>query len=352
MMIISLIINSVAVYLNSSINIRHKRSGIDRFFCCHIHDKVFFDLNIFIPYNILYVIRKGECRMGKVPRMLAIHDMSCVGRCSLTAVLPVTAACGIQAVPLPTAVFSNHLAFAYGARTDFTEHMISFMDAWDRNGIRFDAVYSGYLASPAQAGIVKEAIGRYAGGGVLVMVDPAMADFGRLYTGYTENMVAAMRELTARAYIIKPNYTEACMLAERPYEEKMPSPQQVKKLMDDLSDGPEEIVITSVPAEDGMLMNVCREHKEGDIRTVRFPLLPMRTCGTGDIFSSIITAMRMKKVPLYTAVQKATEFLTRVISDTIESGTPREEGVQFENRLSCLSDFMERNQRAKREDTE
>ena len=148
----------------------------------------------------------------RIPKVLAIHDISCAGRASLTVILPVLAACGIEAIPLPTAVLSNHLAFSHVSSLDFTPYMQSFMDAWDRNGISFDGIYSGYLASPEQVYVVKEAIKRY-GGRIPVMIDPAMADHGRFYSGQNTEMVEHMRHLIRRAHVIKPNYTEACFLA-------------------------------------------------------------------------------------------------------------------------------------------
>lgn len=277
----------------------------------------------------------------KVPRVLAIHDMSCLGRCSLTVVLPIMAACGIQAVPLPTALFSNHLAFPYETHYDFTDHMVPFMNMWDQNGVDFQGIYSGFLASPRQIDIVEEAIRRYADPGSFVVVDPAMADGGRMYAVYTEDMVRHMRHLVKHAVMIKPNYTEACFLTGTAYHpEYAMTEAELMNFLHQLSEGPEEIVMTSVPAGQGELMNVWYDKKQNRMGKIQFPLLPMETCGTGDMFSSVLTACRMQGINLETAVKEATAFMERVIRDTLRAGTRREQGVLFEPRLPELMKFL------------
>lgn len=274
-----------------------------------------------------------------VPKVLSLQDMSCAGRCSLTAVLPVMAACGVEAVPLPTAVFSNHLAFPFEEHVDFTPYMEGFMDAWDRNGLTFDAVYSGFLASPEQIHLVEEAIRRYGRAGGLVMIDPAMADNGRLYSLYTPAMVEAMGRLMGRAAVVKPNYTEACLLAGKPYKpETVPGDEELMDLVEGLPAGPEWIIMTSVPAG-RELRNLVYHRKTGRMGEVLFPRLPLRTFGTGDMFCAVVTALFVKGVPMEKAARKATEFLTESIEDTIASGAKSVEGIIFENRLLELAAF-------------
>lgn len=278
----------------------------------------------------------------KVPRVLAIHDMSCLGRCSLTVVLPIMAACGIQAVPLPTALFSNHLAFPYETHYDFTDHMIPFMDMWDKNGVDFQGIYSGFLASPRQIDIVEEAIRRYAGPHSFIVVDPAMADGGQMYAVYTTDMIRHMRHLVKHAVMIKPNYTEACFLTGTAYDpERVMTEAELVNFLHQLSDGPKEIVMTSVPAGQGQLMNVWYDKDKDRMGKVQFSLLPLATCGTGDMFSSVLTAFRMQGIELAAAVQEATAFMEEVIRDTLQEGTRKEQGVLFEPRLPELRKFLQ-----------
>ena len=148
--------------------------------------------------------------MTTVPRILTIQDMSSIGRCSLTVMLPIISALGCQAVPLATAVLSNQFQnIPIFEIVDLSDHLTAFMDCWEKNEIDFNAIVSGFLASPEQIHLVEEAINRF-GKDKMVIVDPAMADDGRLYSIYTPDMVKAMRHLISRAHIVKPNYTEAC----------------------------------------------------------------------------------------------------------------------------------------------
>lgn len=124
--------------------------------------------------------KKGVFTM-KINRVLAIHDLCSFGRCSLTAAIPVLSALGSQVCPFPTALYSNNLTYGKFHSKDLTDEMTSSMDKWQELGLSFDAIYSGFLASSAQVDVVIDAIGRFGGGGKSVVVDPAMADDGKLY---------------------------------------------------------------------------------------------------------------------------------------------------------------------------
>ena len=166
--------------------------------------------------------------MNHVPTILSIQDMSSVGRCSLTVFIPLVSALRCQPIPLPTAVLCNHLEYPNFEMVDITDHLESFYNCWNKNNITFDAIQSGFLASPEQIRLVEDAIERF-GKDKLVVVDPAMADDGKLYSIYNEEMVKEMRKLITKAFIIKPNYTEACFLLDMPFD---PTPQSEEVIYD------------------------------------------------------------------------------------------------------------------------
>ena len=155
-------------------------------------------------------------------RVLAIHDLCSFGRCSLTAAIPVISAMGFQVCPFPTAIFSNNLTYGDFTFSDFTPHMTEFMDKWQKLGYEYDAIYSGFLADAGQIEVVADAISRFAKDDSLIVVDPAMGDNGNLYPVFTPAIVPEMRKLIAKATVITPNYTEACLLAGIPYSEDLP----------------------------------------------------------------------------------------------------------------------------------
>lgn len=277
-----------------------------------------------------------------IPKVLAIHDMSCFGRASLTVAIPVLSALGMEAVPLPTAILSSHLAFPSVEKVDFTPYMKAFMDAWDRSHISFDAVYSGYLATPGQIEIVKDAIGRYAKENAPVIVDPAMADKGKLYRGNDMDMVSAMKELINHATLIKPNYTEACFLTGKEYsEDHIPESSEIDEIMGILAESAPEVVITSIPQGKGKYRNISFDRKTGEKHEMVYPAIPMKTYGTGDIMSSILTAGRLKGMPLGKAMDTATVFLLENIARAWRAGADPLEGIPFEKSLVDLAGKME-----------
>ena len=154
-----------------------------------------------------------------VPRTAAIHDMSGFGRSSLTIILPVLSTMGVQVCPLPTALLSTHTGgFEDYVFLDLTEHMESIASHWKKLGVDFDAVYSGFLGSSDQVDIVRRFIDDFRKDEQMVLVDPVLGDDGETYGPFGEDMVTEMRRLVEKADIITPNYTEASLLLEQPYE--------------------------------------------------------------------------------------------------------------------------------------
>lgn len=272
-------------------------------------------------------------------RVLAIHDLCAFGRCSLTAALPVISAMGFQVNPFPTAIFSNNLTYGDFTFTDFTPHMKEFMDKWQKLGLAYDAIYSGFLADAGQIGVVLDAISRFAGKDTLVVVDPAMADDGKLYPVFKPDMVTEMKKLITAATVVTPNYTEACLLTDRPYENKPATTDELLSLCHSLADmGPKQVVITSVPSEEGTIRIACFDAREGTYTDYKVKRIPFATCGTGDLFTSVVTGSLLSGKSLAEAVKKAASFLSYAIKYTYKQGSDYREGVQVE---PCLPKLWE-----------
>ncbi len=269
-----------------------------------------------------------------VPTCLAIHDLSCVGRSSLTAIIPVLAVLGVQAIPLPTALYSNHLGFARYHVTALTDQY-DIMDAWAANGVHIDAVYSGFLASPAQVALVRAAISRYGKAARYVVVDPVMADDGRLYTAYRQDMVTAMRGLLTAADVVLPNWTEACLLADIPYCER-PSPRLVEEVAQALGGDRRLLLMTSVPVDAHTHANVLYDAKTGDYRHITYRYWDIRTSGTGDLLAATVTGMLLGGAPPDRALTVATEFVTAAVAALATQGLDPRYGVPFESELARL----------------
>ena len=277
------------------------------------------------------------------PRVAAIHDLSCLGRCALTAVIPVLSALGVQAVPLPTAILSTQTdGFEDLFFRDMSGEMDAIADHFARLDLQFDAIYSGFLGSARQIGQVKAFIERFGGG--MVLFDPVMGDDGALYQTYTEELAAGMRELCRHADVITPNYTEACLLTDTPYRpEHRMGEVELMSLCDALADklsvmGPRRVVITGLHTGDVVRTAA---YDGGERFICDRPRIAARYPGTGDIFASVLLGKLLSGVPFRDAVTGACAFVGYAMTRTLEAfpATPRREGVLLE---SCLGGLIGR----------
>lgn len=187
---------------------------------------------------------------NKVKKVAAIHDLSGMGRVSLTVVIPILSSMGFQVCPLPTAILSNHTQYPDFTFLDLTDEMPRIIAEWKRLEVEFDAIYTGYLGSPRQIQIVSDFIRDFRRKDSLTVIDPVLGDNGKLYSNFNESMVVEMQHLVTHADVITPNLTELFYLLDRPYKESN-TDQELKEYLRCLSDkGPEVVIITSVPVLD------------------------------------------------------------------------------------------------------
>lgn len=275
-------------------------------------------------------------------RVLAIHDLCSFGRCSLTAAIPVISAMGSQVCPFPTALFSNNFTYGDFTFSDFSSKMTGFMDKWEKLGFTYDCIYSGFLADVNQIAIVKEAVARFARGeqkNALVVVDPAMGDDGKLYPTLNADFVVNMRSLVQQADLITPNYTEACLLLDLAYETSIPENDALEALCRKLATRDnQKVVITSVPAADNQIKVACFDASSGEFAQHSTERIPFATCGTGDLFTSVLTGAMLQGKSLSDAVLAAMRFVSLAIQYTYDSGSDYREGVQVEPCLKHLFD--------------
>lgn len=278
--------------------------------------------------------------MTHTKRVLAIHDLCAFGRCSLTAAVPVISAMGIQVCPFPTALFSNNFTYGSFVFSDFTEKMQGFMRQWESLGLHYDAVYSGFLASAEQIAVVEEAIDCFArrAGHSLVVVDPAMGDDGKLYPTFTPEMVKRMKRLAKKADLITPNYTEACLLLGRGFSAEAPSSDGLEAMCRSLAaGGASQVVVTSVPKSEDEIGVVSFDRETGAFTEMSTARLPLSTCGTGDIFTSVVTGALLRGGALHEAVRLAMDFVSAAIERTLQEGADSRAGVIIE---PCLPRLM------------
>ena len=271
-----------------------------------------------------------------VLRVAAIHDLSGFGRASLTIAIPVLATMGIQVCPLPTAVLSSQTSGMEGFTfLDLTEQMGPIMDHWATLGLRFDAVYSGFLGSPEQSGLAGRCIREFRAPCGLAVVDPVLGDNGRLDPTQTPEMVEAMRTLVGQADIITPNLTEAAFLLGEDFRVDI-SPDGLKDQLRALSSmGPSAVVITSAPSTDRTQMSTVA-YDGRRFWKVDIPYMDAFYPGTGDAFASVLTGSLLQGDSLPVAVDRAAHFVLLGIQTTYGYDMPQRDGVLLERTLPSL----------------
>lgn len=278
-----------------------------------------------------------------VPRVAAIHDMSGFGRTSLTVAIPILSCMGVQVCPMPTAVLSTHtVEFTDYTLCDLTGELGGILDHWERLGLRFDGVYSGFMASPEQMESVARCIETCLAPGGLAVVDPVLGDNGVLDATMTPEMVEKMRWLITRADIITPNITEVAFLLGEPCTPRI-TPEEVRGRLRRLSDrGPRTVVATSVPLvvdgrDPGQNTSVIAyERDENRFWRVDCSYIPAHYPGTGDAFASVLTGSLVQGDSLSIALDRAVQFVTLGIRATFGQGLPSREGILLERILGSL----------------
>jgi len=270
-------------------------------------------------------------------RALAIHDVSCEGRCSLTVALPVLAACGIHTAALPTALLSTHTGeFTGFSCLDLTEEMHRILGHWSTLPLRFDGLYSGFLGSFEQIRLVGDVLHTYRRESGLTLVDPVMADHGRLYATYTKEMAGGMGELCKLADVIVPNMTEACILLDRPYAEH-PAEDEMKRILEALAARFDcgQVIVTGVHRDEQLgAMGFCAA--DGSFTFTGASRLPHVFYGTGDVFASALFAAMLHGRTTEEATRAAVNFTHEAMIHTIENGLPLNYGVAFEQAIPGL----------------
>ena len=271
-------------------------------------------------------------------RILAINDISCFGRCSLTVALPIISATGLECTVIPTAVLSTHTGgFTGFTFRDMTDDIIPIVDHWKTLDLKFDGIYTGFLGSPEQVDIVLEAIEKVDTEG-LIIVDPAMADGGKMYSIFDMDFPKKMAKLCAIADITVPNITEACFMLGREYVPGPYTKEFIEDLMKDIcAMGAKKIVLTGVYFEEGKLGAATYDSETGEI-TYRFrDTIPGYYHGTGDVFASALIAAVMNGRSLSDSTTIAVDFTVESIKRTVEYKKDVRFGVDFEEGLYELT---------------
>lgn len=276
--------------------------------------------------------------MSELKRVAAIHDLSGVGRCSLSVIFPTLSVMGIQVCAVPTALLSTHTnGFGDVVLKDMTDYIPEALGHYISAEISFDCIYSGFLASEAQVSHCLEFMDSFKG--ALRVVDPVMGDGGKRYRTYDDALCRRMGDLVAAADIITPNLTEASILLGISYPTAPLTVGEIKQMLVKLSaKGPKTVVITGVMMADGEVCNVGYDSEHSAFWRVSYEMIPRSYPGTGDIFASILTGGILLGDSLPIAMTRATAFCEYAIKTTFGYGAPVRDGVMLEKCLPMLAE--------------
>lgn len=266
-------------------------------------------------------------------RILTIQDVSCIGRCSLTVALPIISAAGVECGVLPTAVLSNHTAFSKFTFCDLTEELPKIADTFSELGFDFDAIYTGYLGSKRQLELVEDYFRRFGDAPCLKVIDPVMADHGKLYHGFTEEFAKGMAELCRRADVVLPNLTEAAFMLGEPYLESY-TREDIERILRALTAlGPRYAALTGISFAEDEIGVYSYDKEEDSFEYYANRRLPVSFHGTGDIFASFFLGANMRGKTVKEALRIAVDFTLLAMEKTMGDPAYRTYGVNFEEAL-------------------
>jgi len=269
-------------------------------------------------------------------RIVSIQDISCLGKCSLTVALPVISALGVECAIVPTAVLSTHTMFRNFTCKDLSDQIAPIAAHWKSENIAFDAVYTGYLASKAQISDVCRFFDEFRTEDNLIFVDPAMADNGRLYPAFGEDFPAEMAKVCAKADVIVPNLTEACLLTGTPYRLDYDE-AYIRTLLRKLTGlGAKRAVLTGVSFSPDRLGVMAYDPGTDGYFTYFTEKLPQSFHGTGDLFASTCVGAMMRGMTLDGALKLAADFTLECIRVTAAKPNANWYGVEFETAIPWL----------------
>ena len=274
-------------------------------------------------------------------RILTIQDISCFGKCSLTVALPLLSSMGIETVILPTAVLSTHTLFKGYTCKDLSDQLTPIADHWKREGITFDAIYTGYLGTEEEIDTVIGIINTFRNDHTLVFIDPAMGDNGKLYPAFNEHYAKKNADLCAVADIADPNITEAAFLTGLPYRETYEE-EYVRELLLALADlGTKTPILTGVSLSEGKTGAMGYDSAKKEFFHYQNDRIPAAYHGTGDIFSSVLAGSFVLGAGRTKALKIAADYTALTIAETLKNPENPWYGVDFEATIPALVKALE-----------
>ena len=276
-------------------------------------------------------------------RVMSIQDISCIGKCSLTAALPIISAMGVETAIVPTAVLSTHTQFKDFTFRDLTDDMESIKEHWAKENFEFDAIYTGYLGSEKQIDIVSDFFDTFSTDNNYIIVDPAMADNGKMYPGFNPEFALKMASLCQKADILLPNISEASFMLDVPYPGEDASEEEIRTLLLKLSElGSKKVVITGVTFNDGTFGFMGYDSDTKNFFHYGTEKISIKSHGTGDVFASTFTGALMNNFSIFDSLKIAADYTCACIKNTFEDAGAVNYAVNFEAEIPYLLKLIQK----------
>lgn len=284
-------------------------------------------------------IRLYEREGAYIPRIAAVHDLCGYGKCSLGVAIPVLSAAGCDVCPVPTGLFSSHTGFPGWYMHDTTDMLPDYLGAWKGVGIEIDAVYSGFLGAPEQVDAIRGLYQTFPK--ALRVVDPVMADHGKVYPTYTPELCQAMAELACEADILTPNLTEAAIILGEEWRGTDISDAEAARMIDALLEkGAKNVVLKGIQREGEQVIRNFVGGVGAEVTEVSNEYLPYMLHGTGDLYASCLLAAIMAGRSLADAVAFAGDFVHDAMIVSAEQPDFQDRGVSFEPLLGKVAALL------------
>lgn len=275
-----------------------------------------------------------------VRKIAVFNDLSGLGKCSLTAAIPIISALGIHACPIPTAVLSNQTGYESYFIKDCTDCIDNFTREWQKLNISFDGILTGFLVNSGQVEKILRFLKAFRNENTILVVDPVMADNGETYDIFTDELRDRICELIPMADVITPNLTECCILSGTDYG-------SLNRIANDgdffeavfemcrnlIEKGVKNVIVTGVRRGESICNCICSKKKRALSKTRMFE---GSFSGTGDIFACVVCGYLVKGLDIQSAVDKAADFISASIEDTIKDKISPNDGINFEKHLRML----------------
>lgn len=289
------------------------------------------------PASQLYLYEREG---AYIPRIAAVHDLCGYGKCSLGVAIPVLSAAGCDVCPVPTGLFSSHTAFPGWYMHDTTGILVDYLNAWKGIDVNIDAIYSGFLGAPEQVDIIRSLYETYPN--ALRIVDPVMADHGKVYPTYTPELCEAMAQLACDADVLTPNLTEAAIILGEEWQGTDISDAEADRIIRALiARGAKNVVLKGIQRPGETLIRNFVGSENGETVEVHNEFLPYMLHGTGDVYASCLLAAIMAGRSLSEAVDFAGAFVHDAMLVSAEQPHFQERGVSFEPLLGKVCQLLD-----------